>query len=301
MPALQRVATSSASSRLVSGLRSALASAPATAEAARNERLNSAAARIFMMLTTCWKAMSKWSMRPPWFVAHRRLPESLAGMERRLRVRRRPAAIRAARIVASSSRSTIMRVTVIGGGHGCYAAPRTCTKKATRCAGGGATPRPAPRWQGRQAGGHRLSRHRRIAIGDGPGQLRLARELRDAVQDAEADRHSAARHHARRAGGSRRCWRTGGWCSCRPAPSAASCSRAPSARPQRRAQVAYAETGTLPYLAQARPPARGHQRLRHAPAHRRLPLRLADAALRRLAQAYPSVEPAGDGLSGARS
>ena len=30
-----------------------------------------------------------------------------------------------------------------------------------------------------------------------------------------------------------------------------------------------------------------------------LPLRLADAALRRLAQAYPSVEPAGDGLSGA--
>ena len=60
-----------------------------------------------------------------------------------------------------------MRVTVIGGGHGCYAAAADCTKKATRCAGGGATPRPAPRW----AGGLEVTDYRgtrRIAVGDGP-------------------------------------------------------------------------------------------------------------------------------------
>ena len=236
-------------------------------------------------------------MRPPWFVAHRRLPESLAGMERRLRVRRRPAAIRAARIVASSSSE--------------HDHARHCHRRRTRLLRGRRGPaRKRPRGalvaarrrgqrragQGRRARDYRASR---IAIGDGPGQLRLARELSDAVQDAELIVIPLpATTHDELAPGSRRCWRTGRWCSCRPAPSAASCSRAPSARP------ATARRSPMPRPAPALPgaqarPARGHQRLRHAPAHRRLPLRLADAALRRLAQAYPSVEPAGDGLSGA--
>ena len=61
-----------------------------------------------------------------------------------------------------------------------------------------------------------------------------------------------------------------------------------------RAQVAYAETGTLPYLARKH----GQRVVISGYATRLptgvLPLRLADAALRRLAQAYPSVEPAGD-------
>ena len=77
-----------------------------------------------------------------------------------------------------------MRVTVIGGGHGgCYAAAADLHEKGHEV-----------RWWRRdaeasaalaKAGGLEVTDYRgtrRIAIGDGPGQLRLARELRDAVR-----------------------------------------------------------------------------------------------------------------------
>ena len=215
-----------------------------------------------------------------------------------MRVRRRPAAIRAARIVASSSRSTIMRVTVIGGGHGCYAAAADLHEKATRCAGGGATPRPAPRWLAAGgAGGHRLSRHPPHRHRRRPRPTAAGARTARRGPGRRADRRSAARHHARRAGaGLRRCWRTGRWCSCRPAPSAASCSRAPSARP------ATARRSPMPRPAPP-PLARKHgQRVVISGYATRLPTGVfpfgwPPMPLRRLAQAYPSVEPAGDGLS----
>ena len=201
-----------------------------------------------MMLTTCWKAMSKVGMRPPWFVAHRQAARIPCRNGTALARSAQTAPIRAARIVASSSGARSCASLSSEADTAATRPPRT-PKKATRCAGGGATPRPAPRWQGRRAG---VTDYRgtRIAIGDGPGQLRLARELRDAVQGAELIVIPLpATTHDELAPGSRRCWRTGRWCSCRPAPSAASCSRAPSARPATARRSPMPRPAPLPYLA----------------------------------------------------
>jgi opine dehydrogenase len=194
-----------------------------------------------------------------------------------------------------------MRVTVIGGGHGCYAAAADLHEKGHEV-----------RWWRRdaeasaalaKAGGLEVTDYRgtrRIAIGDGPGQLRLARELRDAVQGAEliviplpATTHDElAPRLAPLLEDGQVVFLPPGTFGCQ------LFARAQS-QAGNRAQVAYAETGTLPYLARKH----GQRVVISGYATRLptgvLPLRLADAALRRLAQAYPSVEPAGDGLSGA--
>lgn len=144
-----------------------------------------------------------------------------------------------------------MRVTVIGGGHGCYAAAADLHEKGHEV-----------RWWRRdaeasaalaKAGGLEVTDYRgtrRIAIGDGPGQLRLARELRDAVQDAEliviplpATTHDElAPRLAPLLEDGQVVFLPPGTFGCQL-----------FARAQRqagnRAQVAYAETGTLPYLA----------------------------------------------------
>ena len=89
-------------------------------------------------------------------------------------------------------------------------------------------------------------------------------------------------------------------CSCRLEPSAASSWRASSASTARAPKVAWAETGTLPYLARKLGPREVRVTIRAV----RLPTgvypqRQSDAALAVIARAYPAVHACGDALSGA--
>ncbi|MFF7399486.1 NAD/NADP octopine/nopaline dehydrogenase family protein [Achromobacter sp. NPDC008082] len=194
-----------------------------------------------------------------------------------------------------------MRISVIGGGHGCYAAAAELAERGHEV-----------RWwrrddaafQGlRDAGAltvtdYRGTRH--VPLGKGPGQLALSASLPDAVADAQV--------------------------LVVPLPSTTHDALAPLlapllqdgqvvflppgtfgsyvfARAQKdagnTARVAYAETGTLPYLARKH----GNTVVISGYATRLptgvFPSCLSDDALARLKQAYPSIEPIEDGLSGA--
>lgn len=194
-----------------------------------------------------------------------------------------------------------MRIGVIGGGHGCYAAAADLVEKGHR----------VRLWRRdgaafdslRQAGALTVTDYRgtrRIPLGDGPGQLELASDL-PAVTDAAP-------------------------LLVIPLPATSHAALAPDLAPHLRdgqvvflppgtfgsvlfaralkdagnpAEVAFAETGTLPYLARKH----GDRVVISAYATRLptgvFPSRLAGPALETLAQAYPSIEPIEDALSGA--
>lgn len=194
-----------------------------------------------------------------------------------------------------------MRISVIGGGHGCYAAAAELAERGHEVRW---WRRDAHAFQGlRDAGALRVTDYRgtrHVPLGKGPGHLDLIDALPDAVADAQV--------------------------LVIPLPSTTHEALAPVlapllqdgqvvflppgtfgsyvfARAQKDAgnpaRVAYAETGTLPYLARKH----GNTVVISGYATRLptgvFPSRLSGDALALLAQAYPSIEPIEDGLSGA--
>ncbi len=194
-----------------------------------------------------------------------------------------------------------MRISVIGGGHGCYAAAAELAERGHEVRW---WRRDTAAFQGlRDAGALTVTDYRgtrQVPLGKGPGQLELSASLPDAVADAQV--------------------------LVVPLPSTTHDALAPAlapllqdgqvvflppgtfgsyvfARAQKdagnTARVAYAETGTLPYLARKH----GNTVVISGYATRLptgvFPSRLSDEALARLKQAYPSIEPIEDGLSGA--
>ncbi|CAB3634611.1 glycerol-3-phosphate dehydrogenase [Achromobacter marplatensis] len=194
-----------------------------------------------------------------------------------------------------------MRISVIGGGHGCYAAAAELAEKGHEVRW---WRRDCSAFQGlRDAGALTVTDYRgtrQVPVGAGPGHLQLTDALEDAVTHAQllviplpATTHEAL------------------------APALGSLLRDGQvvflppgtfgsylfARAQKNAgnpaRVAYAETGTLPYLARKH----GNQVVISGYATRLptgvFPSRLSEEALALLRQAYPAIEPIEDGLSGA--
>lgn len=194
-----------------------------------------------------------------------------------------------------------MRIGVIGGGHGCYAAAAELAEKGHRVR---LWRRDAGAFDSlRRAGALAVTDYRgtrRIDLGDAPGQIDLAADLGGVTEGAQL--------------------------LVIPLPSTAHAALAPELAPHLRdgqvvflppgtfgsylfaralraagnqAEVAFAETGTLPYLARKH----GDRVVISAYATRLptgvFPSRLAGGALETLAQAYPSIEPVEDALSGA--
>lgn len=194
-----------------------------------------------------------------------------------------------------------MRIGVIGGGHGCYAAAADLAEKGHRVR---LWRRDAAAFDSlRRAGALEVTDYRgtrRIALGEAPGQIELTADLAAAT--------------------------TGAQLLVIPLPSTSHAALAPELAPHLRdgqvvflppgtfgsylfaralrqvgnpAEVAFAETGTLPYLARKH----GDRIVISAYATRLptgvFPSRLAGSALATLAQAYPSIEPIEDALSGA--
>ncbi|CUR69802.1 NAD/NADP octopine/nopaline dehydrogenase family protein [Achromobacter xylosoxidans] len=194
-----------------------------------------------------------------------------------------------------------MRIGVIGGGHGCYAAAADLAEKGHRVRlwRRDAAAFDSPRRAGAlEVTDYRGTRH--IALGEAPGQIELTADLAAATAGAQL--------------------------LVIPLPSTSHATLAPELAPHLRdgqvvflppgtfgsylfaralrqagnpAEVAFAETGTLPYLARKH----GDRVVISAYATRLptgvFPSRLAGSALATLAQAYPSVEPIEDALSGA--
>ncbi|MCM2573365.1 NAD/NADP octopine/nopaline dehydrogenase family protein [Achromobacter xylosoxidans] len=194
-----------------------------------------------------------------------------------------------------------MRIGVIGGGHGCYAAAADLAEKGHRVRlwRRDAAAFDSPRRAGAlEVTDYRGTRH--IALGEAPGQIELTADLAAATAGAQL--------------------------LVIPLPSTSHATLAPELAPHLRdgqvvflppgtfgsylfaralrqagnpAEVAFAETGTLPYLARKH----GDRVVISAYATRLptgvFPSRLADSALATLAQAYPSIEPIEDALSGA--
>ncbi|MFY1906072.1 NAD/NADP octopine/nopaline dehydrogenase family protein [Achromobacter xylosoxidans] len=194
-----------------------------------------------------------------------------------------------------------MRIGVIGGGHGCYAAAADLAEKGHRVRlwRRDAAAFDSPRRAGAlEVTDYRGTRH--IALGEAPGQIELTADLAAATAGAQL--------------------------LVIPLPSTSHATLAPELAPHLRdgqvvflppgtfgsylfaralrqagnpAEVAFAETGTLPYLARKH----GDRVVISAYATRLptgvFPSRLAGSALATLAQAYPSIEPIEDALSGA--
>lgn len=194
-----------------------------------------------------------------------------------------------------------MRISVLGGGHGCNAAAAELAENGHEVYW---WRRDDAAFDGlREAGALTVTDYRgtrQVALGVGPGKLALRPALEDAVAHAQV--------------------------LVVPLPSTTHDALAPMlapllkegqvvflppgtfgsylfARAQRdggnNARVAYAETGTLPYLARKH----GNTVVISGYATRLptgvFPARLSDDALALLGQAYPSIEPIEDGLSGA--
>lgn len=194
-----------------------------------------------------------------------------------------------------------MRISVIGGGHGCYAAAAALAETGHEVRW---WRRDGTAFQGlRDAGALTVTDYRgtrRVPLGEGAGHLQLTRALPDAVAGAQV--------------------------LVIPLPSTTHEALAPELAPLLRdgqvvflppgtfgsylfaraqkdagnpAQVAYAETGTLPYLARKH----GNTVVISGYATRLptgvFPSRLSDDALALLGQAYPAIEPIENGLSGA--
>lgn len=194
-----------------------------------------------------------------------------------------------------------MRISVIGGGHGCYAAAAELAEKGHEVRW---WRRDGAAFQGlRDAGALTVTDYRgtrQVRLGTGPGHIALANALQDAVTDAQV--------------------------LVIPLPCTTHDALAPALAPLLQddqvvflppgtfgsylfaraqidagnpARVAYAETGTLPYLARKH----GNTVVISGYATRLptgvFPSRLSDNALALLGQAYPSIEPIEDGLAGA--
>ncbi|CAB3884765.1 NAD/NADP-dependent octopine/nopaline dehydrogenase family protein [Achromobacter piechaudii] len=194
-----------------------------------------------------------------------------------------------------------MRISVLGGGHGCYAAAAELAENGHEVYW---WRREDAAFDGlREAGALTVTDYRgtrQVALGVGPGKLALRPALEDAVAHAQV--------------------------LVVPLPSTTHDALAPMLAPLLKegqvvflppgtfgsylfaraqqdagnnARVAYAETGTLPYLARKH----GNTVVISGYATRLptgvFPARLSDDALALLGQAYPSIEPIEDGLSGA--
>ena len=194
-----------------------------------------------------------------------------------------------------------MRISVIGGGHGCYAA-------AAELAGKGHEVRWWRRdhsaFQGlRDAGALTITDYRgtrQVPVGAGPGHLQLTDALEDAVTHAQllVSPLPATTHEALAPALGPRL--RDGQVGFLPPGSFGSYLFARAQKDAGNpARVAYAETGTLPYLARKH----GNRVVISGYATRLptgvFPSRLSEEALALLRQAYPAIEPIEDGLSGA--
>ncbi|EJO30196.1 NAD/NADP-dependent octopine/nopaline dehydrogenase family protein [Achromobacter marplatensis] len=194
-----------------------------------------------------------------------------------------------------------MRISVIGGGHGCYAA-------AAELAGKGHEVRWWRRdhsaFQGlRDAGALTITDYRgtrQVPVGAGPGHLQLTDALEDAVTHAQllviplpATTHEAL------APALGPLLRDGQVVFLPPGSFGSYLFARAQKDAGNPARVAYAETGTLPYLARKH----GNRVVISGYATRLptgvFPSRLSEEALALLRQAYPAIEPIEDGLSGA--
>jgi len=194
-----------------------------------------------------------------------------------------------------------MRISVLGGGHGCYAAAAELAEKGHDVRW---WRRDGAAFEGlRDAGAltvtdYRGTRH--VPLGHGPGHLQLADALGDAVADAQllviplpSTTHDAlAVELAPLVQDGQVVFLPPGTFGCYVFARAQKHAGNP-------ARVAYAETGTLPYLARKH----GNTVVVSGYATRLptgvFPSRLSAQALPLLRQAYPAVEPVEDGLSGA--
>ncbi|OZI40469.1 glycerol-3-phosphate dehydrogenase [Bordetella genomosp. 1] len=194
-----------------------------------------------------------------------------------------------------------MRITIIGGGHGCYAAAAELAEKGH-----------ALRWWRRdgaafgplrQAGSLGIKDFRgsrSVALGAGPGRIALSDTLADAVADAELlVLPLPATTHEALAPALAPLLRDGQVVFLPPGTFGSYLFARALRAAGNRAEVAFAETGTLPYLARKH----GDQVVVSAYATRLptgvLPQRLSERAFAVLREAYPSVEPIQDALAGA--
>lgn len=194
-----------------------------------------------------------------------------------------------------------MRISVIGGGHGCYAAAAELAENGHDLRW---WRRDGAAFQGlRDAGALTVTDYRgtrRIPLGKGPGKLDLSPTLADAVTDAQllviplpSTTHDAlARDLAP-------LLQDGQVVFLPPGTFGSYLFARAQKDAGNPARVAYAETGTLPYLARKH----GDTVVISAYATRLptgvFPSRLADNALALLGQAYPGIEPIEDALAGA--
>ena len=189
-----------------------------------------------------------------------------------------------------------MKIAVLGGGHGCYAAAADLSEAGHE----------VRLWRRDAAALRPVVDAGSIVLKDADG----AREVRIAL--ASADMASVLQGAAlilspappRRRPTSRarwrRTWPTARWCSWRPARSAATSWRGSCATSGNTAEVAWAETGTLPYLARKH----GEREVNVTVRAVRLPTGVYPArreaeAIAVIREAYPSVHGCGDALSGA--
>lgn len=194
-----------------------------------------------------------------------------------------------------------MRISVIGGGHGCYAAAAELAEKGHEV-----------RWWRRDSAAFQDLREvgaltvtdyrgtRQVPLGSGPGHLTLAGALQDAVADAQvlviplpSTTHDAL------ASDLAPLLQDGQVVFLPPGTFGSYLFARAQKDAGNPARVAYAETGTLPYLARKH----GNTVVISGYATRLptgvFPSRLTDNALALLGQAYPSIEPIEDGLAGA--
>lgn len=195
-----------------------------------------------------------------------------------------------------------MRITVLGGGHGSWAAASELAENGHDV-----------RWWRRDAAAHEHLRevgaitvrdhrgNRRVPVGPGPGEISLVRDLPDAVRGAElVVAPIPATAHDDLAGQLAPLLSDGQVVFLPPGTLGSVLLGKALADAGNPAEVAFAETGTLPYLVRRH----GDAEIVVSGYATRLPTgvfpaRLASAAYPVLRAAYPGVEEAGDGLSGA--
>jgi opine dehydrogenase len=195
-----------------------------------------------------------------------------------------------------------MQISVIGGGHGCYAAAVELSEKghsvklwrrdtdALRCL--------------KDSGGLEVTDHagiRLIGLGGQADLLQVAETLREAVDHAELLVVALpATTHDSLAEEMAELFKDGQVVFFPPGTLGSLVFANAMRQAGNTHQVAFAETGTLPYLARKH----GENRLTISGYATRLPTgvfpaKLSNLAFSKLREAYPAVEPAGDALSGA--
>lgn len=195
-----------------------------------------------------------------------------------------------------------MQISVIGGGHGCYAAAAELAEKGHAVK---LWRRDTDALKRLKAYGYlQISDHagiRNIAVGGTTDCFQVAETLPEAVDHAELLVIALpATSHASLADEMAHLFKSGQVVFLPPGTLGSLVFAKAMHNVGNRSDVAFAETGTLPYLARKH----GENRLSVSGYATRLPTgvfptHLSDVAFATLRQAYPAVEPAGDALSGA--